>query len=239
MFHAASEGLEERLWTGRPISGYNGFDPSAAVAPYRPPGPDLGADPLPAARRPPDRDRRRRDRHDRRSVRAIQRAEPARSGDARGERRVDQAPARALPGFRRPERGAGRQQPRLARIDVADRLPAGHRQALHGPVHAGQGFGPGPARARPVVHRVQLHAPPVGGLRAPPSDPRRASCRWAGPTSGGTSRPASSSSAGPARQGRPRPLLRPTASRTRCCSPRQGRSSARARAAMRSGSIRH
>jgi tyrosyl-tRNA synthetase len=30
MFHAASEGLEERLATGRPISGYNGFDPSAA-----------------------------------------------------------------------------------------------------------------------------------------------------------------------------------------------------------------
>jgi len=28
MFHAASEGLEARLATGRPISGYNGFDPS-------------------------------------------------------------------------------------------------------------------------------------------------------------------------------------------------------------------
>ena len=32
MFHAASDGLEARLRTGRPISGYNGFDPS---------GPDL------------------------------------------------------------------------------------------------------------------------------------------------------------------------------------------------------
>lgn len=28
MFHAASDGLEKRLATGRPISGYNGFDPS-------------------------------------------------------------------------------------------------------------------------------------------------------------------------------------------------------------------
>ena len=28
MFHAASEGLDARLATGRPISGYNGFDPS-------------------------------------------------------------------------------------------------------------------------------------------------------------------------------------------------------------------
>ena len=30
MFHAASDGLEARLATGRPISGYIGFDPSAA-----------------------------------------------------------------------------------------------------------------------------------------------------------------------------------------------------------------
>ena len=27
MFHAASEGLEARLGSGRPIAGYNGFDP--------------------------------------------------------------------------------------------------------------------------------------------------------------------------------------------------------------------
>src|SRR5512141_2712747 len=32
MFHAASDGFEARLRSGRPISGYNGFDPS---------GPDL------------------------------------------------------------------------------------------------------------------------------------------------------------------------------------------------------
>ena len=30
MFHAASEGLETRLATGRAIAGYIGFDPSAA-----------------------------------------------------------------------------------------------------------------------------------------------------------------------------------------------------------------
>ena len=28
MFHAASDGLEARLASGRPIAGYNGFDPS-------------------------------------------------------------------------------------------------------------------------------------------------------------------------------------------------------------------
>src|SRR5258706_8092374 len=28
MFHAASDGLEARLAAGRPIAGYNGFDPS-------------------------------------------------------------------------------------------------------------------------------------------------------------------------------------------------------------------
>ena len=67
------------------------------------------------------------------------------------------------------------QQPRLARRAVADRLPARHRQALHDPVHAGQGLRAGPARARTVVHRVQLHAPAGLRLRPPvPDDGRRA-----------------------------------------------------------------
>ena len=45
------------------------------------------------------------------------------------------------------------------------------------------------ARGRPVVHRVQLHAPPGGRLPAPVPDARLSSCRWAAPTSGATSRP--------------------------------------------------
>ena len=49
---------------------------------------------------------------------------------------------------------------------VADRLPARHRQALHDPVHAGQGLRPAAPRARPVVHRVQLHDAPGARLRA-------------------------------------------------------------------------
>ena len=58
---------------------------------------------------------------------------------------------------------------------VADRFPARRRQALHDPVHARQGLGPDPARARPVVHRVQLHAAPGRRLPAPvPDDGRRA-----------------------------------------------------------------
>src|SRR5258706_91632 len=35
MFHAASDGLEARLATGRTITGYNGFDPSGALVPTR------------------------------------------------------------------------------------------------------------------------------------------------------------------------------------------------------------
>ena len=92
-----------------------------------------------------------------------------------------------------PSGGRDGQQPRLARRAVADRLPARHRQALHDPVHARQGLRPDAPGARPVVHRVQLHAAPGGRLRAPV--PRRwaSSCRWAAPTSGATSPPGSSS----------------------------------------------
>ena len=46
-------------------------------------------------------------------------------------------------------------------------------QALHGPVHAGQGLRPAAARARPVVHRVQLHDAPGIRLRDPVPGARR------------------------------------------------------------------
>ena len=53
------------------------------------------------------------------------------------------------------------------------RVPARRREALHDPVHAREGLRPVAPRGRPVVHRVQLHAPPGGRLPAPLPDARR------------------------------------------------------------------
>ena len=121
-------------------------------------------------------------------------AEPPRPRHPRGQRGL--ASARqlgALPRLRaRPGRGDPGQQPRLARRAPPARLPARHRQALHRPLHAGEGLGPGAAGARAVLHRVQLHAPP-GRTTSCTSTARWAwSSRWAAPTSGATSPPGSS-----------------------------------------------
>ena len=111
--------------------------------------------------------------------------------DARAQRGGDPRPAGALPRLLAgPDPGRDGQQPRLARQAVADRLPARHRQALHGPVHARQGLGPAAPRARAVVHRVQLHDPPGARLRARSTASRASRCRWAARTSGATSPPA-------------------------------------------------
>ncbi len=71
--------------------------PVVRLAPCRPPRPDLRAPAPPALRRAPGRCRRWRDGDDRRPVGPLVGAEPARSGDARGERRRDPRPAGALP----------------------------------------------------------------------------------------------------------------------------------------------
>ena len=84
------------------------------------------------------------------------------------------------------------QQPRLAGHDLADRLPARRRQALHRALHARQGLRPGAARARAVVHRVQLHDAPGASTSRPSTGSTASRCRWAARTSGGTSPPASS-----------------------------------------------
>ena len=123
------------------------------------------------------------------------RAQAARRRDHRGQLGGPPAAARALP---RLHAGAGPaahgRQPRLAGVDVRARLPARHRQALHGALHAGQGLRPGAPGGRHVLHRVQLPDPPGGRLPASPPRRRASRCRWAAPTSGATSRPASSSS---------------------------------------------
>ena len=96
--------------------------------------------------------------------------------DARPQRRGAAWPAGAVPRLlARRRRGAHGQQPRLARRAVADRVPAGHRQALHDPVHARQGLRADPPGTRPVVHGVLVHAPAVVRLLAsPPHAGRRA-----------------------------------------------------------------
>ena len=104
---------------------------------------------------------------------------------------------------------------------VADRLPARHGQALHDPVHARQGLGPGPARARPVVHRVQLHAPPGVRLRAPPPDDgRRAADGRRRPVGQHHGRPRADPADQRGRRGR---RDRRTAWPTSCCSSPSGR----------------
>ena len=101
------------------------------------------------------------------------------------------------------------------------RVPARRRQALHDPVHAGQGLGPAPARRRPVVHRVQLHAPPGGRLPAPVPElgvelQMGGADQWGNITAGLELDPPGRDGAGERAEPRPR------ACRTRSCSPRTG-----------------
>ena len=145
-----------------------------AVAPCRPPGADLRAPPAAAARRPARGRHRRRDRDDRRSVGSLHGAEPPRPRDPRSECREHPHAARTVPRLHaRHGRGGHGQQPRLAGRAQPRRLPARHRQALHDPVHARQGLGPGQAGAGAVVHRVQLHAAAGLRLRPPARDDGR------------------------------------------------------------------
>ena len=139
-------------------------------AAHRAPDPDLRAAPAPAAWGTPGGARGGRDRDDRRPVGALVRTEPARHHHPRAQRRGHQGAAGAVPGLLGGSRpGRHGQQPRLAGVDLADRLPAGRRQALHRALHAGQGLGPDAAGARAVVHGVQLHDAP--GVRLPDAVP--------------------------------------------------------------------
>ena len=134
--------------------------------------------------------------HDRRPVRQVERAQAPRRGHDRGQLGGPAPAARALPRLLAgPDPAAHGRQPRLAGVDVGHRVPARHRQALHGAVHARQGLRPGAPLGRHELHGVQLPDPPGGRLPAPPSRTRASTCRWAARTSGATSRPASSSSA--------------------------------------------
>ncbi|MCK7517054.1 MAG: hypothetical protein MZV64_04690 [Ignavibacteriales bacterium] len=78
--------------------------------------------------------------------------------DRREPRRHPRAAGQG-PRFRRPRQpGPHRQQRRLAAVAQLPGVPARHRQALHRQLHAGQGVGEAPHRARRTasLHRVQL-----------------------------------------------------------------------------------
>ena len=139
------------------------------------------------------RARRRRDRDDRRPVGPVVGAEPA--GPRRRSSTTWRRSAASSSGFLDfspgPTQAAdGRTTSTGSASSIADRLPARRRQALHGPVHAGQGLGPAAAGARPLVHRVQLHDAPGARLRRRSTASTASRCRWAARTSGATSRPA-------------------------------------------------
>ena len=81
-----------------------------------------------------------------------------------------------------------RQQLRLAEFALRHRVPSGRGQTLLGQLHVGQGVGARPSRAGGhLLHRVQLHDPPVLRLPAPGRARMAAGCRWAAAINGATS----------------------------------------------------
>ena len=221
-------GLPSAWRPGRPISGYNGFDPSG--------------DSLHVGHLIPIFGLLRLQRHGGRPV-ALVGGGTGMIGDPSGrssernllDRATLEANVAALRGqlerFLDFTPGVGRrdpgQQPRLARRAVADRFPARHRQALHGAVHARQGLGPDAPGARACRSPSSATCSCSRTTSGTCTGRWASSSRWAAPTSGATSRPASSSSARASGAGaRSRPSTRRTASPTSCCCRRRGRSSA-------------
>ena len=170
ILQATTPGLPERLASGRRISAYIGFDPTA--------------DSLHIGHLIPIFGLLRLQRHGGRPV-ALVGGGTGMIGDPSGrssernlldvptlERNVEAIRAqleRFLDFSRGSRPGRHGQQPRLAGDDLADRLPARRRQALHRALHAGQGLRPDAPGARAVVHRVQLHDAP--GVRLPDAVP--------------------------------------------------------------------
>ncbi len=99
ILHATTPGLPGAAGVRSTDLGVHRVRSDRRIAPRRAPRPDLRADPVPAARRPAGRPRRRGHGDDRGPVGAVVGAEPARHGDDRAQRRGHRRPARAVPGL--------------------------------------------------------------------------------------------------------------------------------------------
>ena len=231
--HATTPGLAGPPGDRPPDRRLQRLRPVGRLAPRRPPGPDLRAAPPPAPRRAAGRARRRRDGDDRRPVGPLVRAEPARP--RRRSRRTSPRIRGQLERFLDFSPGAGgavmvNNLDWLGELSLIDFLrDTGKHFTI--PYMLAKDSVQVAARARPVVHRVQLHAPAGVRLRAPPPDDgRRAADGRRRPVGQHHGRPR----ADPADErggGTPTAQDRPTAWPTSCCCRRPGRSSARARPA--------
>ena len=209
--------------------------PVGRLAPRRPPRPDLRAAPAPAPRRAAGRPRRRRDGHDRRPVGSVDRAQPARPGDARARTSRPSAASSSASSTSRPGAGGAimvNNLDWLGELSLIDFLRDTGKHFTVPYMLAKDSVQVAPG-ARAVVHRVQLHAPAgVRLLAPPPDDGRRAADGRRRPVGQHHRRPR----ADPAdeRGGRGRADEQPAHGLpTSCCSRRRARSSARARPATR------
>ena len=219
-----------------PISAYIGFDPSATSAPRRPPRADLRRSSISSGTAAGP-------------VAVVgggtgmigdpsgksSRAQPARRGDDRGERRGDAAAAGALPRLRRARAARMVEQPRLAGRDVgcstscATSASTSRSRTCSPRTRSRRGWSGGT-----VVHRVQLHDPPGRRLPAPPPEmgvelQMGGADQWGNITAGLELIRGRARDGGARRRG-----VRPPA---RCCSRRRARSSA-SPSGRPSGSIR-
>ena len=160
----AAEDRLGRAAGGRRRDGLLRVRPDRRLAAHRPSRAAALPGPLPAPRAPADRAGRRRNRADRRPVRALRGADPELRGDGGRLRPGDPGAARAADGLR--GRGDRREQRRVAARPDRHRAAAGRRQALPDGLDAGQGVGAlAHGRRRHLVHRVQLHG--AAGVRLP------------------------------------------------------------------------
>ena len=151
---------------------------------------------LQKTRQQADRAHGRRHHAGRRPLRQGRDAQDSAHRADRGQQGQHAARLRQADGVRlRPHRRHHARQRRVADQAQLHRDAARHRPPLLGQPHAGARLRQEPARARPgdELHRVQL--PGAAGLRLhrAGAGARAATCRWAPPTSGATSSPASTS----------------------------------------------
>ena len=140
LVHLASEGLEARLARG-PVSGLHRLRRERAVAPCRSSPAGLPAPPSAASRRAAGRRHWRRHGHDRRPVGQVHASascstRPTIDANSAALRRSSSGSSTSRPGL--PSRAWSTTA--IGSRPCRSRLPARHRQALHGALHARQGL---------------------------------------------------------------------------------------------------